>query len=141
MLTLEHLVGKVNHLKIHTYPQCFTDTCEIIEELRVLPIKIDRYDVSLISDSFLNKRFLPFQVLHLALDLARAEPSGEGDDLMIGGISSFHQQSCLPALCPMFVDWDKDRTQIWNVQQQVIHQIIDLILEKITDKSREANTI
>ena len=76
------------------YPQSLADACEIVEERGVPSIEIDRYDISLVGDSLLDKRLFPIQVLHLAIDLARAEPGGEGDDLSIGGISLFHLQGC-----------------------------------------------
>ena len=34
VLALEHLVGEVDHLIIHAYPQCLADACEIIKEMR-----------------------------------------------------------------------------------------------------------
>ena len=55
MFALKHLVGKIDHLVVHLYPHCFTQVCEVVEEVGVLPVEEDWYDVALVGDGFLNE--------------------------------------------------------------------------------------
>ena len=41
----------------------------------------------------------------------------------------------------MFVDGDEDRSQVGQVEQQVIHQVADLPVEASADNGRQANSV
>ena len=63
---------EIVHLIIHLYTQRLAYPGEVVEEIGILPVEIDRYDIPLVLHRLLDERFLPFQVLYLATNLARA---------------------------------------------------------------------
>ena len=69
MLRTEHFVRQVDHFIIHLDTQRFSKISHPVKAGRVLPVKINRYHVTLVLHRFLDKRLLPFQVYNLSLNL------------------------------------------------------------------------
>ena len=106
-----------------------------------MSVEKDRDDVALILDGFLDEGFLPFQICDLSVRPPRAEPGGEGDDLVLGSIRLFYLPRVLLTLCAVFVDGNEDGLQVFEVEQKVVYQVTYLSAVRLSYQCREANPV
>ena len=141
MLGPEHFVRQINHLIIHLNPQSFPDISHPIKTCRVLSVKINRDNIPFILDCLLDKRLFPVQIYNLSIDLPRTKSCRESNNLVIGSIGFFDSKRIIASLCTMFVNRNKNRLQILQIKQKVVHQITDFTFISPAYISRQTNSV
>ena len=116
----EHLVGEPQHLDVELHAQGLAQVVDPVEEVRQAPLDEDRYDFPLRGVGFFQKADFPFGVGDPTIEGARAEPRGEGQDRTVAEELLVEFPGIGRALRAVFVDGNPERTQRFEVHQQVV---------------------
>ena len=123
-LTPVHLVGKERHGQIGQM-QFLAPAGYPVEPRAVVTNEMDRHDVALKLDAFLEKTLVPCQVADGSVRLATTAQSGwEHDDMAVAAKSLVYPTRKVVSLTTQLVHRHAQGSQAAEIHQEVIHQIL-----------------
>jgi hypothetical protein len=125
-LLFKHLVGQVKHFNVGFNTQKSPDAGQVVKEIGIPATDVNRYDVALVLFGLVDKAFVPLQVNDFAFDLAGAQAGRKIQDLGIRLVGLFNLPDIFTALFAMFVNWHKYGLQVFDVQQNVVYNELNV---------------